>query len=73
MASRSLSCPRCSGSMEPGYIIDESYGKFGPEKWVEGTPEWSVWTGLKLRGKAKLEVSTYRCRSCGFLESYATE
>ena len=73
MASRSLSCPRCSGSMEPGYIIDESYGKSGPEKWVEGTPEWSVWTGLKLRGKAKLEVSTYRCRSCGFLESYATE
>ena len=26
MASRSLSCPRCGGSMEQGFIIDETHG-----------------------------------------------
>jgi hypothetical protein len=71
MASRSLSCPRCGGSMEQGYILDESYGKIGPQKWVGGAPEFSIWTGLKLRGKQRLPVTAYRCRQCGFLESYA--
>ena len=30
-----------------------------------------MWTGLKLRGKAKQDVVTYRCKRCGYLESYA--
>ena len=68
---RSLACPRCSGSMEAGYILDESYGKVGSEKWVEGEPKFSIWTGLKLRGKERLPVTTYRCGRCGYLESYA--
>ena len=72
MASRSLSCPRCSGSMEPGYIFDEGYGSRKVLQWVEGEPQFSKWGGsLKLGGKDKLEVTTYRCRSCGYLESYA--
>ena len=41
------------------------------EKWVEGEPQYSIWTGLKLRGKERLPVTTYRCSRCGFLESYA--
>ena len=57
--------------MEQGYVIDESYGKVGPEKWVAGEPELSFWTGLKLRGKQRLAVTSYRCRQCGYLESYA--
>jgi hypothetical protein len=68
---RSLTCPRCSGQMEPGYIIDEGYGNRTVAKWVAGAPEKSIWTGLKLRGKDKLDVSSYRCRRCGYLESYA--
>jgi hypothetical protein len=59
--------------MEPGYILDETYGKVGSEKWVEGEPQYSIWTGLRLRGKQRLQVTTYRCRGCGFLESYAEE
>jgi hypothetical protein len=31
---RSLSCPRCSGSMESGYILDEGYGTRTVAKWV---------------------------------------
>ena len=68
---KSLNCLRCSGAMEAGYVVDEGYGTRTVSKWIEGAPEPSMWTGLKLRGKDKLEVTTYRCRRCGYLESYA--
>ena len=57
--------------MEAGYVVDEGYGTRTVSKWIAGTPEASMWTGLKLRGKDKLDVTTYRCRRCGYLESYA--
>ena len=61
--------------METGYLVDTMYGQgtASTPKWVVGEPERSIWTGLKLRGKPRLAVTTYRCRQCGFLESYATE
>ena len=70
-AHRSLSCPRCSGSMESGYILDEGYGTRTVAKWVAGEAVRSIWTGLKLRGKTRRDVVTYRCKRCGYLESYA--
>ena len=58
--------------MEPGYIIDEGHGgNRKVETFVAGEPQKSFWTGLSLRGKDRLEVTTYRCRRCGYLESYA--
>jgi len=59
--------------MEAGYIVDVMYGQgsAAAPKWVAGEPQRSVWTGLKLRGKEQLPVTTYRCRRCGYLESYA--
>jgi len=57
--------------MEPGYVIDEGYGTRTVANWVAGEPERSIWTGLKLRGKSKVAVTSYRCRRCGYLESYA--
>jgi hypothetical protein len=57
--------------MERGFIIDEGYGKRTVARWVLGEPETSIWTGVKIRGKDKLDVTTYRCRRCGYLESYA--
>jgi Domain of unknown function (DUF6487) len=71
MASRSFSCPRCGGSMEPGYMVDEGYGKKLVSTWVAGEPQKSFWTGIQLWGKERLQVATYRCRGCGYLESYA--
>ncbi len=68
---RSPNCPRCSGSMEVGFIVDEGYGTRTVAKWIEGEPEPSMWTGLKTRHKVRLDVSTYRCKRCGYLESYA--
>jgi len=57
--------------MAPGYVIDEGYGTRTVANWVAGEPERSMWTGLKLRGKDKLAITTYRCSRCGYLESYA--
>lgn len=57
--------------MEQGYIIDESHGMRTVTKWIAGEPERSMWTGLKTRGKERRDVTTYRCRRCGYLESYA--
>ena len=57
--------------MEPGYIVDEGNGTRTVAKWIAGEPERSLWTGLKTRDKAKLDVTSYRCRRCGYLESYA--
>ena len=44
--------------MEPGYIVDEGYGKRTVANWIAGAPERSIWTGLKTRGKDKLDVTT---------------
>jgi len=72
MASRSLSCPRCGGAMETGFTIDVGYGRTAVPKWAAGEPDSSFWSsGLKLRGKEQLPISTYRCGQCGYLESYA--
>ena len=68
---KSFDCPRCSGLMEPGFIVDEGYGKRVVAKWVAGEPRKSFWVGLRLGGQDQIEVATYRCRSCGYLESYA--
>ena len=57
--------------MAEGYVIDRTYGSVAVGSWVEGTPERSVWTGLKLAGKAQIDVATWRCGRCGFLEQYA--
>lgn len=70
--NRSLNCPRCSSGMEPGYFVDQGYGTTTVPKWVAGVPKKSIWTGLKLRGHDQLDVATYRCRRCGYLESYAS-
>ena len=59
--------------MDEGYIIDETHGTMKSQKSAQGAPEYSFWFGLKLRGKKRLDVSTYRCGRCGYLESYADE
>ena len=57
--------------MEPGFVLDQTQGGYRPSDWVEGAPEPSFWTGLKLRGHERRPVTTYRCTGCGYLESYA--
>jgi hypothetical protein len=59
--------------MSEGYIVDHTHGGTRVAGWVEGEPVKSVWVGLKLGGKTQIEIATWRCRRCGYLESYASE
>jgi len=69
---RSNSCPKCQGSMAQGFIPDVNQsGSNIVSTWVEGAPVKSFWLGVKVSKKVKLEVETWRCGRCGFLESYA--
>lgn len=63
-------CAQCGGRMEQGFIPEATRHSNGPSEWIEGPPE-KGWAGLKLRGKRRLAVETYRCQRCGVLESYA--
>ena len=64
-------CPKCRQRMEEGFVQDQDYGSSHASKWVEGAPEKSFWTGTKTAGKKQVQVATYRCTGCGYLESYA--
>jgi Domain of unknown function (DUF6487) len=65
-------CPKCRAKMEPGFVVDRGdYGSVGASEWAEGPPEKSMWTGVKLRGKERRRIDTYRCAQCGYLEFYA--
>ena len=64
-------CPKCAQPMEDGFIVDFKEGGPSAAQWVEGPPQTSFWTGLKLRDKQKRQIATFCCPKCGFLESYA--
>ena len=58
--------------MEAGFIMDHGHGMSYQSSWIEGEPVWSKWLGLRIKGKRRMKVVTYRCTSCGRLESFAT-
>jgi hypothetical protein len=66
-------CSKCNGAMEPGFIVDYNYGAATQPEWATGEPHYSMWTGIRLKGRSRYKVITSRCSKCGFLESYATE
>lgn len=60
--------------MTEGFIADFTYGdaksSIMQNIWVEGQYE-RTWTGAKLKDNRKFIMTTFRCTTCGFLESYA--
>ena len=70
---QSRDCPKCASGMAEGFIPDHTHGAFAVSNWVEGQPNKSIWVGVKLGGKARSQIATWRCRRCGYLESYAVE
>jgi hypothetical protein len=59
--------------MEEGFMLDiAGQGGIAAARWQQGTPEKSIWTGVKSDTKRQFSVCTYRCIGCGFMESYAT-
>ena len=71
MTTTDHECPKCRNMMEEGFIADLTHGAVMTSKWIEGEPEKSFWTVTKTKGKRQVEVHTFRCTNCGFLESYA--
>lgn len=71
----SKQCLKCAGTMVDGFVVDKGdYGSTSVPSWREGEPRKSFWMGgLKLSETTPLEVTTFRCRRCGYLESYALE
>jgi predicted nucleic-acid-binding Zn-ribbon protein len=53
--------------MEEGFVLDASKA-WG--SWVEGVLEISV-AGVRLSRKRAIQVKTFRCIECGYLENYA--
>ena len=66
-------CVKCGGTMSEGFVVDEGYGTAGVSTWQDGVPKKSFWTGVKQLKESQIEITTWRCRRCGYLESYARE
>ncbi len=59
--------------MSEGFVADRTHHSAAAvPSWIEGEPERSIWTGLKLSGKPRIDIATWRCGRCGFLEQYAS-
>ena len=57
--------------MSEGFILDEAHGRWRVSRWQAGKPEKSIWSGVKQRKADQLDIATWRCDRCGYLESYA--
>lgn len=72
-----LPCQKCGKAMERGFILDEAYGHHRTSEWAQGRPEQYFMLGIvPLPGAiqdpdVRIPVVTFRCPSCGYLESYA--
>ena len=66
-------CGKCGGAMGIGAIADFAHGSSKQSRWVGGEPKETFWSGLQTGDRAQFKVATYRCESCGYLESYALE
>ena len=64
-------CGKCGGAMKEGFLLDASRNTFGVTHWAEGAPEYWILKILRLKGRRRLPVRSYRCAKCGYLESYA--
>lgn len=63
-----MKCPKCGGEMEKGLIADQGYliaikSSWGSELRMGGILNFGL--------ENKKEITTFRCKSCGYLESYA--
>lgn len=62
------SCPRCGIGLQEGYLLDHNQHLQTVTEWIEGAPEKSFWTGLRVKGRQRLPVTAWRCGRCGYVE-----
>ena len=72
MPSGSLNCPKCRGRMERGFIPDfADGGKRLVHHWFAGAAKKSFWGGTKKPKTEPIPLAAFRCKACGYLETYA--
>jgi hypothetical protein len=66
-------CIRCDGPLEKGFMIDKGDSDMTRQaRWASGEPNTSFWKLSAVQsGNVTLPVVTFRCRTCGRLESFA--
>jgi predicted nucleic-acid-binding Zn-ribbon protein len=65
-------CPKCQGEMEQGFVLDNGYGVRLVSHWSSGQPKKSFWVdSTKLSKDRQIPIGTFRCKACGYLESFA--
>jgi len=73
MATSRHTCPKCGSSMEQGFVLDNTHGGRLVSHWAPGLPRKSFWVGTKAPEGELIPIGTFRCTSCGYLESYADQ
>ena len=71
MPERPTECPKCKAKMELGFMPDSTPGGVLATKWVAGDPTRNWLGDITIKGKTLVPIVTYRCQTCGYLESYA--
>jgi hypothetical protein len=66
-------CIRCDGELEKGFLVDKGESDFTHQAiWASGEPNTAFFRlSVVKSGNSKLPITTYRCKSCGRLESFA--
>ncbi len=67
---RSNSCPKCQGTMEEGFTLTGRDTYRRAAGWVAGRPRKNWLLGLRLPHKP-IDIQSWRCGRCGYLESFA--
>lgn len=73
MSTPQPNCQTCRERMVRGFVVDSMRNGISAAKWVEGEPQRSFWTGIKLKGLKQHPITAYRCPRCGLLAQYALE
>lgn len=77
MSDKQFNCVLCGGDTEAGWICDSGHSSNLRSKWVEGEAESTLFGmftgGKKVVGKVFREITSYRCRQCGYLHNFAIE
>jgi hypothetical protein len=59
--------------MTEGFPVDSIEHRARVAHWAEGIPTYWLLGIVRMRGRRRLPITTWRCVKCGYLESYATE
>lgn len=69
---KSQRCAKCGAESEIGFLVDRSRHD-GVAHWADGEPRYLFLSFLRMRARRKLPIRSWRCRKCGYLESFAVE